>query len=337
MNVPLLLSHPVLALPPTTRRNGLRSALRLRPFELLCIFSLLWTLATHASGQQAANPNRVALQARRVDFHLLDGIVMTVDQMEGAMLATPGKAISLDDRTSFTVAVRGAVTRLSSENLTALLNEYLLPRADSPIKHVSVRFDGQSAIIQGEVRKLVPMPFEARAVLSPTPAGELRVHVLEFRAAGVVTKGFLDFLGIRLDKLAAPRQAQSFRIDGDDLIVPMRSLFPPPLLSAQLTAVRIEGNWLIETLGRPHALPAPPQPAPNYVYFRGGRMHFGKMTMEDVDLELIDKRSLDNFDFSLDRYLDQIGAGYTRLRPNLGLTAYAEDYRSLPPKPAPRP
>ena len=197
---------------------------------------------------------------------------------------------------------------------------------------MEIRFDGQELRIKGDVKKLVTVPFEARAVLSPTPRGELRVHVLEFRAAGVVTKGFLDLLGIRLDQLAAPRHQPSFRIDGDDLVVPLRSLFPPPLVSAQLTEVHIKGDELLETLGHPHSLAAPPQAAANFLYFRGGRMHFGKMTMEDVDLELIDQHPEDNFDFSLDRYLEQIGAGYTRLRPDLGLIAYAQDYRALPPR-----
>ncbi len=285
-----------------------------------------------AAAGTAGNPGRIQIEARRVDFHLLGGIVLSVDQMDGAMVAAPGKIISLDDRTSFTVAVRGALTRLTSANLTSLLNDYLLPRAESPIKHIEIRFAGQELQIKGEVRKLVPMPFEARAVLSPTSQGELRVHVIEFRAAGLVTKSFLDLLGIKLDMLAAPRRQPSFRIDGDDLVVPMRSLFPPPLITAQLTAVRIEGDELVETLGRPRPLAPPPQAAPNYLYFRGGRMHFGKITMDDVDLELIDKHPQDNFDFSMDRYLEQIGAGYTRLTPDLGLIAYAEDYRSLPPR-----
>ena len=301
----------------------------------LCTTLIAGSLCSRHHGvaaAQAANAGKVAIQARRVDFHLLDGIGRTGEEMDGAMLAASGKTISLDDKSAFTVAVRGAVTRLSSANLTSLLNAYLLPRAESPIKRVAVRFDGQTLLIKGEVRKLLAVPFEARAVLSPTRQGELRVHVVEFRVAGVLTKGFFDLVGIKLDKVAEPRQRSAFRIEGDDLIVPLRSLFPPPLLTAQLTEVHIDGDSLVETLGRPRPLATPPQPAPNYVYFRGGRLRFGKMTMDDVDLELIDKHPSDNFDFSLDRYTEQISAGYTRLRPDLGLIAYAEDYRDLPPR-----
>ena len=115
--------------------------------------------------------------------------------------------------------------------------------------------------------------------------------------------------------------------------MPVHVLFPPPLIFARLTAARIEGDSLVEVLGHAHPLAVPPQPARNYILFLGGRMHFGKVTMDDVDLELIDNHPADNLDFSLDRYLDQIAAGYARMRPNLGVTAYIEDYRALPSRP----
>ena len=188
-------------LPPAgrPRRPCRRTAVLLLPLVWLVQLSCA-AVASPADGA----PGRVHMQARHVDFHLLGDIVISADLMDGEMRATPGKTISLDDRSSFTLVVRGATTRLSAQNLSALLNQYVLPRAESPIEHVELTFEGQTVRIKGTVRKLLPVPFEARATLSPTAAGDLRVHVIEFRAAGVVTKGFLDLLGIKLDQLAEP-------------------------------------------------------------------------------------------------------------------------------------
>jgi hypothetical protein len=320
--------HRVTALPDICL--SARPRRRLALVALLVLF--LSTPATRlgAYADQPAPP--VGVQGRNVDFHLLNNIVLSVDQINGFMVAVPGHTISLDDRRSFTFTIQGAVARLSSANLTALLNDYFLPRANSPIKHVAISFAGQTMHIEGTVKKLLPVDFTATVALSPTPRGDLRVRVIEFRAAGIVTKGVLDFLGIRLEKLAEPRRSSSFSIEGDDLIVPMHSLFPPPLVNARLTVARIEGDTLYQELGQPKPLAMPPQSARNYLYFHGGRLQFGKLTMENVDLELIDKHQEDRFDFSLDRYLEQIGAGYARISPDLGIIAYAEDYRSLRPK-----
>ncbi len=275
----------------------------------------------------------VGVQGRNLDFHLLNNIVMAVDQMSGFMVAVPGHTMSLDDRNSFNLTINGAVARLSSANLTALLNDYFLPRADSPIKQVAITFEGQNMRVKGTVKKLLPVEFTATVAVAPTAKGDLRVHVVEFRAAGVLTKSFLDFLGMRLDKVAEPRRQSSFSVEGDDLIVPMHSLFPPPLVNARLTVARIEGDTLYEELGQPGPLPRPPQYARNYLYFHGGRLQFGKITMDDVNLELIDKHPQDRFDFSLDRYLEQISGGYARISRDFGIIAYAEDLRSLPQKP----
>ena len=49
--------------------------------------------------------------------------------------------------------------------------------------------------------------------------------------------------------------------------------------------------------GRPTALTLPSPAARNYVYFGGGSITFGKLTMRDADLQLIDADPRDPFDF----------------------------------------
>ena len=68
----------------------------------------------------------------------------------------------------------------------------------------------------------------------------------------------------------------------------------------------------------------------NYLAFRHGDLRFGKLTMRDSDLIMIDMDPRDPFDFYLDHYQDQLVAGYTKSTPAFGLRAYARDYDKLP-------
>jgi hypothetical protein len=67
--------------------------------------------------------------------------------------------------------------------------------------------------------------------------------------------------------------------------------------------------------------------------YRHGDLGFGKLTMKDADLILIDLDPRDRFDFYLDHYKQQPEAGYTKTTAELGLRVYARDYNNLHPQP----
>ena len=58
------------------------------------------------------------------------------------------------------------------------------------------------------------------------------------------------------------------------------------------------------------------------MYYKGGTIHFGKLLMLDAQMQVVDLRPTHFFDFSLDRYKDQLVAGYERTLPDLGLEVY---------------
>jgi hypothetical protein len=153
---------------------------------------------------------------------------------------------------------------------------------------------------------------------------------VDLKAAGVLKKGLLDALGIKLANVAQPNHQPSFVIRGDDVFVSVMRLFPPPHIAGKLSSVRIEGDQLVQVFGKPDAPFKPiPVPSDRFIYFRGGTVAFGKLTMKDVDLELTDKDETRIFDFSLDHYHQQLEAGYSKSLPNLGLVVYTADYSRI--------
>lgn len=69
-------------------------------------------------------------------------------------------------------------------------------------------------------------------------------------------------------------------------------------------------------------LPQPDTSAPAYMFFRGGTLHFGKLLMLNAEMQIVDLRPTGFFNFDLDKYKDQLVAGYERTLPNLGLEVY---------------
>jgi hypothetical protein len=61
------------------------------------------------------------------------------------------------------------------------------------------------------------------------------------------------------------------------------------------------------------------------MYFKGGQLRFGKLTMRDTDLVIADADSQDPFRFYLAQYRRQLVAGYSKTMPDLGLVSFMPD------------
>jgi len=57
--------------------------------------------------------------------------------------------------------------------------------------------------------------------------------------------------------------------------------------------------------------------------------------MTDTDLVIVDPDPRDPFDFYLDRYKDQLVAGYSKTTPSNGLRVYMVDFNKLKQKSLP--
>jgi hypothetical protein len=275
-------------------------------------------------------PNAVQLEISNADLHVLDDVIIHVPTFDAWMVPQPGQTVSLDDKKTYTMQILQGKTYLKDKDLAALLNEYLLPHAKAPLSNISLHFNGQTVEVKGDLKKVIRVPFEGKAQLDKTQEGEIRLHFTSITAAGILKKGLMDALGIKLSSIAQPQKISRFRIEGDDIIFPIHALFPPPRVFGKLTAVSIDGDSLVQEFGDPAApLPPPRTPAPNYIYFHGGVMRFGKLTMAGVDLELVDMEPKTPFDFDLTHYYEQLEQGYSKSLPGFGLLVVAPDYRTI--------
>jgi hypothetical protein len=277
-----------------------------------------------------AEPIRVSM--RNVVLHPYDDVAAAVGALQGTVLPErPGTPVSMNDVTSYRIAVDYETMRLSAEALTRLMNQHILPRAHTPITHVEVSFKENAIGMSGTLVKLgLPVPFTATATVSATPNGELRVHVTDMQAAGFIPKGLTDALGLELSVLAQPRNRAMFRIKGDDLLVPVASMFPPPRFTGWLSAVSVSPAGLDATIGHPAPLTTPPVKARSFIYFKGGTLRFAKLAMRDTDMVVLPSAG-ETLAFSPAHYYAQLEAGRTEALPGFALAAYVKSYETLVP------
>ena len=92
-----------------------------------------------------------------------------------------------------------------------------------------------------------------------------------------------------------------------------------------MTAIRVDGDELVQTFGtlaESTPLTPPDTAVPAYMFYKGGTLHFGKLLMLDAEMQIVDLRPSGFFNFALDRYTEQLVAGYSKTLPSLGLEVY---------------
>jgi hypothetical protein len=275
-----------------------------------------------------AVPVRVAF--RNVHLRVADGVVLEVRHLEGALASTrPTRPPVFDDPASFTLRIDSGEIAMAPGSLARLLNQHVFAYAGSPLKDLEVSIRGGRLEQHGTLRKGLSIPFTIVATLSATPEGQIRVHPEHVTAAGVPSGGLMKMFGVELDDLIKSNRSHGVRIVDNDVLLDPSRLLPSPALAGTLTDIRIDGDRIVERFGsgsRGRLSAAADRRARNYMFYRGGTLRFGKLTMTDTDMQLIDADPEDPFDFSPPEYVKQLVAGYSKNTPAGGLRVFMPDF-----------
>jgi hypothetical protein len=166
----------------------------------------------------------------------------------------------------------------------------------------------------------------------------MRLHPTRIRILGVDGAKLMAALGLNLRKLLDVSKANGVTVEGNDLVLDPLLLLPPPIIRGRIVAVRVDRGGLVQLFGRRDAvaggtpLSPPDSSARNYMLYRGGTLHFGKLYMTDADMLVVDESPADPFDFDNDHYQRQLIAGHSRTLPNLGLEVFMPDAAQLAPR-----
>ena len=275
------------------------------------------------------------IEMRNVLLHIDDRGVIRIERLRGQVLTDSGRLPVLDDATSFRIRVTRGATRLTGDDLASLLNSVVFAYDGAPLKHLKARMEGSAVVLSGTLRKGVNLPFSITATPTLEPDGRVRMHPTRTRILGINGAALMKALGLQLDDLLNLDKAHGAVVDGNDILLEPTTILPPPAIEARLESIGVVGDELVQTFVTTpldsifERYIQPDSTQPNFVYFRGGRLRFGKLEMIDTDLHIVDADPRDPFDLYLAKYNRQLVAGTSRNLETYGLRVTMPDYADL--------
>jgi hypothetical protein len=268
-----------------------------------------------------------------VDFHTGEGVVLRIRRLAGEMHAVKNGIVDFDDILSYVIDVSSAEVGLTGPDLTNLMNNHVFAYRGSPLSHLRVEIANNALRQTGTLHKGVDIPFDMTADVALTADGRIQLHATRVKILGVNGITLMKALGLSLEKMMDLSKAHGVTVKGNDLILDAIALLPPPTVHGRLTAVRLEGGELVQTIGSLTDSPAPHQSldpsVSNYMLYRGGTLHFGKLFMTNAEMLVVDTDQHDAFDFDNPRYQRQLIAGSSKTLPDLGLEVFMPDAKRV--------
>lgn len=288
-------------------------------------------LAALAGANGAADAGRpVHVDMRNVDFHVASDVTLHVRELRGRFVPVGRRVPYLDDKRSYAIEIDSGTVGVDIASLNALMARRL-GGGGSNLDELEVSFTDDGKLRQrGVIDSFVDVPFDARAVVTATPDGRIRVRTTSIRTLGIPMTRVMKLLHLEMRDMVRIARGTGVTTDGNDFVLDPALLLPAPAVRGRVTAVRIERDQLVQTFGSGAGKAVAPRPlSRNHIYWRGGELSFGRLTMTDTDLELVDMDPEDPFDFSVDHWNRQLVAGYSKTLSNGALEAHMPDDNDL--------
>jgi hypothetical protein len=245
--------------------------------------------------------------------------------IRGEMKRTrPGVNPSFDEPESFVLDIDKGIIRANIGDISSFLNGNL--PANSPLTNTSIAPDGEDLKLRGTVHKVVPLPVELDGSVSPMPDGRIRYHVKKLSVLKLPVKGLLGSFHVELADLVNAKQITGVQIVDNDILFDTRALLPPPHIRGHITSVRVRPPDLEVNYGDAAMDEHEMAQWKNFLRLEHGTIDFGKITMHNVDLTMIDTASDNWFDLDLVNYQAQLVNGYTRMTAQAGMEIYMPDF-----------
>ena len=278
------------------------------------------------------------LTMRNVQFRFTKDLVVGIDRIRAQMRpAPPADIVTFDDPASFDLDVSGASVRLSQTQVEALLNTRIFAYPNVNVRNLRVESDGQRMVIHGTLTKGATIPFTMIGTPSIREGRWLAIETQEVKIGSVGVTGLLNALHISLSAMINTPANGNLRVEKNTILIDVFSNLPPPHIHGTIASLACCAGGLGLVIGSPGAvsdsalrtLVPSAMASPNFLAIRKGKLRFGKLTMVDSDLDLVDADSRDPFDFYLQRYQCQLAAGVAHATLDFGWRVQMPDFDKL--------
>lgn len=295
--------------------------------KLLPLLLAFWMLPRLEAPQSPSPQRDVSIEMRNVHLHVSDDASLDVAWIHGRLHGTSAERPPVfDDQSSFTMEIEDAEIALDAASLTALVNRAFAFKG-SNLSDLKVSFEGTNIIQRGKLSKGITVPFTVTASVAANPEGHLIIHPVKVKAAGIPSTKLMGLFGVELQDLIKGRPEAGIAIHDNDLVIDPTRMLPPPVTHGRIVKAFVRGDRLVQIFGKGTA--GRPKSGGNYVWFRGNSIRFGRLTMSNADLKLVDMDPKDPFDFYSAKYNQQLVAGFSKNTPDGALRTHMPDLNDL--------
>jgi hypothetical protein len=234
---------------------------------------------------------------------------------------------SFDDPDSFVLDVKTGVIHTNVGDLATFLNQGV---PNSPLKNIKLSGDGDQLKLTGTLHKVIPLPIEVISTIGVAPDNRIQIHVNKINLLKIPFKKLLGGFNVTVASLFRSTDIPGVEVKDNDVFLDTAKAVPPPHIRGQLTSVRIINPDFQQIYGNAREDVTRVEQWRNYLQLRGGTIDFGKLTMRQVDLMMVDLSNSAWFDLDLTNYQDQLVNGYTRMTPQAGLQIFMPSLDQIP-------
>ncbi len=285
------------------------------------------------------NPNQPSVPT----YSVLSNVFLRVDPEIGAQITRlegrlepkrSGDPVIFDDVRSFVFNIYNGQLSIDAANISRLKNKYTFNYPDSPLKDIQINFSPGRISMKGKMKQVIWVPFEMEGTLQPAQEGTLVMIPDAIRVAGIPVKGLMDAIGLQTSKLLKIAAERGVQLQGNNILLDCTKLFPPPQIQGRIAAVDIQDNRLTLMFDNQQRIPKrlpPDTNARNYMYVYGGNVLIMNELQRGAELQMVDMKPTDSFDFFMNEYRRHLRAGYVKVVNDLGtLITLMPDYPLIP-------
>lgn len=231
---------------------------------------------------------------------------------------------SFDAPESFVLMIQKGLLSVRLADLASFLNAGATGGVGA-LTNVSIKTSGDVIELHGTAHKIIPLPVKIVGTLSPLPDGRIQFHVASFSVLKMPLKGLLGVFHLSLTDLTPKSKTPGIAMNGNNFEFDTQRLLPPPHIHGQITKVVLSSDQIRVFYGSASESDAQLAEWHNFLRFSGGSLNFGKITMNDVDLTMIDASQDPWFDLDLVNYQSQFVHSYSRITKGAGLEIFMPD------------
>jgi hypothetical protein len=277
-----------------------------------------------AAAASSAESERTTVYAHNLELRKGPTFRIYVRWLRGQMEPLrKGQPPSLDDEESFLFHIDRGLIHANIGDIETYLNSSQAGQ-QSPLKNMKLSGEGSQLKLSGTLRKfLVPLPVEVVGTLSPATNGRIHFTVSKINVLKVPVKALMGGLKVEVNDVVGTKPVKGIEVSNNDIYLDTAQLLPPPHIRGQISSIIFKAPDAVVTYGDT----SPDDEAElaqwhNFLRLRGGSLQFGKLTMHQTDLTLIDASDDGWFDLDLGNYQAQVVKGFSRMTPEKGLEIF---------------